>query len=345
MPKELVFLGPGKVGYREYSEPDLKKDEVRLRSLMSGISHGTEMNYYKGTVPFLHKKWNPNLRIFEKGEATLSYPTTVGYENVSIITELGKKVKDVKIGDRVRVFRPHRETNIVTEDDAKHGLLPDEVSPEEGIFGHLAVVALGAVHDARVKIGDNVAIFGLGAIGLMVNQLTKMNGAGKIFAVDLIEKRLTKAKMYGSIPMDAREGDIAKKIKELTDSKGVDVAIETSGTYRGINEAIRCCRIAGNVVTVGFYRGNAHDLTLAEEWHHNRITLMSSMTSWGCPHRDSPLWDYNRLFATVITLFKNKKLLVKDLITHKISFNNAQKAYALIDNDPKETIKVAIQYT
>lgn len=344
MSKELVFLGPKKVGFREYTEKSLKKNEVKLKSLMSGISHGTEMNYYRDTVPFFKKKWNHDFRMFVKGDSTWSYPTTVGYENVAVITDIGKKVKELKRGDRVWVFRPHRETNIVTEDEAKSGLIPKGVSQKEGIFTMLAKVALGAVHDAKIKVGDKVAIFGLGTVGLMVAQLAKLSGAEKVYAVDLISKRLKKAKEYNVQILNANENDVALKIKENTLGKGVDVAIETSGSYRAVHEAIRSCSIAGRVVTVGFYRGGASNLYLGEEWHHNRITLLSSMTSWDCPHRDFPLWNEDRLLSTVFKLFKDKKLLVEDLITHIIPFENAQKAYELIDKNPQKTIKVALSY-
>ena len=95
MSKELVFLGPKKVGFREYAESALKNNEVKLKSLMSGISHGTEMNYYRDTVPFFRKKWNQDFRLFIKGDSSWSYPTTVGYENVAVITDIGKKVKTI----------------------------------------------------------------------------------------------------------------------------------------------------------------------------------------------------------------------------------------------------------
>jgi threonine dehydrogenase-like Zn-dependent dehydrogenase len=242
------------------------------------------------------------------------------------------------------VFKPHRETNVVSEHEARSGLIPKGVSQKEGIFTMLAKVALGAVHDAKIKIGDNVAIFGLGTIGLMVAQLAKLSGAEKVYAVDLITKRLKKAEEYDVQILNANENDVALKIKENSLGKGVDVAIETSGSYRGVHEAIRSCSIAGRVVTVGFYRGGASDLYLGEEWHHNRITLLSSMTSWNCPHRDFSLWNEDRLLSTVFKLFKDKKLLVEDLITHVIPFEDAQKAYELIDKNPQKTIKVALSY-
>lgn len=127
MRTELVLYSPRKVGFRKYNERALRDNEVRVKSLLSGISHGTEMNYYQNFIPFFHKKWNPEFRMFIKGDVSWSYPTTIGYENVSVITELGKGVENVRVGDRVWVFCPHRETNIVTDDEARTASLEDVI--------------------------------------------------------------------------------------------------------------------------------------------------------------------------------------------------------------------------
>ena len=347
MPTELVLLGPRRVGFRDYEERPLRAGEVRLKSLLSGISHGTEMSHYRGTAPFYRKRWDPQLRMFVEGGGVTAYPTTSGYENVSVVIERGGGVKAIEVGDRVWAARPHRETNIAAEDDLRSGrlaLLPDEVSDEEGVFTSLARTALNAVHDARVKVGDNVAVFGLGAIGLMAVQLAMLSGARKVFAVDLIERRLKKADGYGAVALDARGVDAPAEIKRGTGGKGVDAAIEASGSYRGLHEAIRCCHASGRVVAVGFYQGGGSDLYLGEEWHHNRITMLSSMSFWDCPHRDYPMWGPERLIATVMELFGEKRLLVADLITHKIPFKEAQRAYELVDRRAEEAIKVALTY-
>ena len=98
------------------------------------------------------------------------------------------------------------------------------IQSSAGIFTSLARVALNAVHDARIKVGDNVAVFGLGTIGLMVVQLAKLSGANKVFAVDLIDKRLRKAEEYAVVAPNANVVDASVEIKKRTGGKGVDVA-------------------------------------------------------------------------------------------------------------------------
>jgi len=102
--------------------------------------------------------------------------------------------------------------------------------------------------------------------------------------------------------------------------------------------------VAGTVVAAGFYTGGAGDeLRLGEEWHHNRLTLVSSMSGWGAPHRD-PGWDRPRLRATVLDLLASGRLDVDGLVTHRIPFARAAEAYDLIDRSPASTLRVLLEY-
>ncbi len=109
------------------------------------------------------------------------------------------------------------------------------------------------------------------------------------------------------------------------------MAIEFSGSYAVLHEAIRSVRMAGLVVAAGFYQGGGEALRLGEEWHHNRITMVASSRGWGNVHRDYPAWDRARLRAAALTLIKNDHIKPEGFITHRIPFDHAQKAYELID--------------
>jgi threonine dehydrogenase-like Zn-dependent dehydrogenase len=90
-------------------------------------------------------------------------------------------------------------------------------------------------------------------------------------------------------------GDVAAQVRELTGPAGADAAIEASGSYLGLHEAICCLRVGGRVATVASYHGDQPGLRLGEEYHRNRITLISSMTVNGCAQRQHPLWTFDRL--------------------------------------------------
>ncbi|NOZ73494.1 MAG: zinc-binding alcohol dehydrogenase, partial [Chloroflexi bacterium] len=298
MPRKLTWQGPRQIALEPYDESPLAPTQLRARALLSGISHGTELNLYRGTSPFANKHFDPELRLFRPGAKESA--VELGYEWVGRVSEVGEEVKNLHVGDLVHLLLPHQETQTV---DPRHipfhrrlEALPPNLSPDKAIFLALAGVALQAIHDAHIKTGDRVAIFGLGAIGLLAVQLARLNGATWIDAVDLFSLRRQMARRYGADrTLDPTICDVGYEIKSASPYRGADVAIELSGSYAALHEAIRCVRMGGTVVTGGFYQGGGEALRLGEEWHHNRIILISSMAAWQCPHRDHPLWDRTRI--------------------------------------------------
>jgi threonine dehydrogenase-like Zn-dependent dehydrogenase len=138
-------------------------------------------------------------------------------------------------------------------------------------------------------------------------------------------------------------GGIGAEIKRAR-GRGADIAIETSGSYRALHDAIAAVGIGGRVVSVGFYQGEATGLKLGEEWHHNRPDLISSMGVWGCPHRSHPLWDRQRLTDQVRDLLYEGKIPTARLLTHTVEFADAQRGYDLIMQHPEAVLKVALAY-
>jgi threonine dehydrogenase-like Zn-dependent dehydrogenase len=223
------------------------------------------------------------------------------------------------------------------------GPLPETISPEQAVFLGTTSIALQAVHDAHIKVGDHVVVFGLGVLGLLVVQLARLNGARWIDAVDPIESRRLLAQSFGaSRTLDPEFTDIGLALK--TDSPGADVAIEFSGSYAALHQAVRSVRMAGLVVAAGFYQGGGEALRLGEEWLHNRVSMVASLRGWANPHRDFPLWDRSRLREEALSLIDKGQLRVKELLTHKIAFERAQEAYELIDSGAPDVLKLAFEY-
>ncbi|MCD6291037.1 MAG: zinc-binding dehydrogenase [Anaerolineae bacterium] len=350
MPRELLLRAPREIILRSYKEPPLQPNEVRARAILSGISHGTELNLYRGTSPFHEKQFDPDLRLFVPSREEPTYPMRLGYEWVGRVVEVGDEVTNFRPGDLVHLPSPHQETHTFAEDYRTNlgpiEPLPPGLTPERAAFLALAGVALQAVHDAHIKVGDRVAIFGLGTIGLLAVQLARLNGATWVDAVDPIVKRRKLAEELGADRvLDPTVCDVGWEVKTAGPHKGADIAIEVSGHYAALHEAIRSVRMAGTVVAAGYYQGGASALRLGEEWHHNRITMISSMGVWDCPHRDYPLWDRGRVHATAAALLASGRLRVDGLITHRIPFEQAARAYKLIDQQPEEVVKVVLTYS
>jgi len=351
MPKEFVGTGPLQGMLREYEEPALAPDEVRIKTVLSNIKHGTEMAFFRGTAPHATKYFNRELNLFlPKPPPSPDTPKrpggAMGTGCVGKVIEVGREVKDMEVGELVAAPGGHRETHVAKRSvliPLRGNLTVDQAS--ELYLGH-ASVALNAVHDAQIKLGDQVAVTGLGHIGLITVQLAKLNGAEEVYATDLSAKRRDLASKTGAnLALDPATVDAPYEIKKQTGG-GVDVAIEASGTYPGLQDAIRSVKKFGTIIALGFYQGGGTALRLGEEFHHNRVNLLSSQSGgWGNVPRHYPHWDSDRVMKTVYNLLVSGRLKTDGFISHRFPFEKTMDAYRMIDQNPMETIRVAITYS
>jgi threonine dehydrogenase-like Zn-dependent dehydrogenase len=345
MPHELLLSGPRRIHLSPFSDEPLRDDEARAAAIVSGISHGTELTLWRGVSPFHGLQFDRELRAFVEVGEEKSYPARLGYEWVGRVLEVGRAVRQVSPGELVHLPRPHAETHTFTIDEER-GLpfhLPPELPPERATLLQSATIAVQAVQDANLRVGDLVAIFGLGIFGLLAVQLARLNGASWIAAVDPIPKRRALAEKLGAdVTFDPAATDVGLDLKRSTG--GVDVAIEFSGSYPALHQALRSTRVAGTVVAAGFYAGGAGDeLHLGREFHHNRLTLLASMGGWDCPPRDTR-WPRARARELAAELLANGRVRVDELITHRIEFSRAAEAYELIDAHPEQVLRTVLVY-
>jgi threonine dehydrogenase-like Zn-dependent dehydrogenase len=260
------------------------------------------------------------------------------------VAQVGAALTAVKVGDLVTIDAPHADRHLITGDAAVAGLLPPGVDPERAVFFILARVALGGVHDAALSLGDSVVVVGLGTVGLLAAQMARLAGA-TVIGVDRLPLRVQAAEALGVPAVLAEPGvDVAGRVRDLVGPAGADAAIEASGSYGALHEAIRCLRVGGRVATVASYHGEQPGLRLGEEYHRNRITLISSMTVNGCPQRGHPAWTLDRLNTTARRLVADGVVRTDGLITHRVPFDQAARAYVLISDTPQDTIKVVLTY-
>lgn len=344
MPKELVATAPGKLTLREYRERPPDTGEILIKSYFSAEKHGTTFPFFKGNTPFTEKRWDDKLQLFvpREGKESPSFPMRLGNITVGEVVETGERVESFQRGDRVWGYLPIRETHTVKEERVH--AVPSGLTDEDLVCIDPAVVALLSVREARFSLGDKLAVFGLGAIGLFVVQMAKVSGATFVVAVDLIQERRNIAEKFGAgLTIDPKQEDTGLAIKYATEGQGVDVAIEASGSYRALQEAMRGTRFGGTIVPTSFYHGQAKDLNLAEEWHFNRYTMVSGARVESEPYRDYPRWDRERVYRTAIELFQ-KKLISSANLLHIVDFENILDAYHALKENPNRWIKLGITY-
>jgi 2-desacetyl-2-hydroxyethyl bacteriochlorophyllide A dehydrogenase len=341
----LTVEEPYRIGFQSIEEAPLGANEVRIKTLYSGISAGTEMTAFLGTNPYLQKRWNPDKKLFEDGEASMNYPMpAIGYEEVGEITSIGKDVRGLTVGQLVWGAWGHKSSHTAPANWAAERLLPEGLDPVKGIYSQIGAIALNAVLDSNVHIGEQVAVFGQGVPGLMVTQLLKASGA-EVIAVDRLAKRLDAAKASGADHLvNGSETDPAETIKKITGGRGADVSIEITGSYFALHDAIRSTAYNSRVVVSGFFQGDGKGLRLGEEFHHNRIDLVCSQIYGLNPSIDHR-WDRMRLDQTIMKLQAQGKIDFKKLISHTFKAADAQAAFDLLRHTPNDALQIVLDFT
>lgn len=328
----------------EHPDAEPAAGQVRVRTALSGISAGTELTQYRGTNPYLERRWDGAHRVFVAGVPPVTYPLDGwGYQEVGRVDAVGPDVDVIDIGAMVWGAWNHRGSVVVDADAAVQRQLPDGVPVRLGVFARIAAVALNAVIDGDIQLGDNVAIFGAGVPGLLAAQLARLSGA-RVTVVDRVPRRLALAAELGADHcIDVDDGDVAASIRRLTGGRGADVSIELTGSYAGLHEAVRATAYNSKVVCSGFLQGEGVGLRLGEEFHHNRITIVCSQIS-GIRADLAHRWSRDRLEATVIDLLARRELEADALISHVLPVERAGEAFALLDSADPDVLQVILDF-
>jgi 2-desacetyl-2-hydroxyethyl bacteriochlorophyllide A dehydrogenase len=334
--RALALAAVRQLVFEDLAPALLATNEVRIRTLFSGVSAGTELSQYRGTSPFMNRAWDPDFRVFrESATPSWTFPVrNLGYEEVGEIVETGSGVSKVRIGDRVFGTWGHRTIHQMSEADAEARRMAPDANPRHGMFSHIGAVALNGVHDARVRMGDLVVVFGLGVPGQIVAQIARASGA-TVVGVDPVASRRDMATRLGiDQVLDPTAGSVADTIKQQTAGRGADICIEVSGAAPALAEAMRTVAYASRVVAMGFFQGELRGVQLGDEFHHNRIELISSQISGVAPD-GSHRWSKLRLWQTAVRMQHEGRLNLLPLITDTVPFAEAPALFDRLDKgDP-----------
>jgi threonine dehydrogenase-like Zn-dependent dehydrogenase len=352
----LVLTGPREMEFLDIPLPRIGTGDVLVRSLVSGISHGTEMNVYRGVAPQWSKTYDRDLRLFmpvapaersvpdrgyfTPGDAHWGYPLAYGYANVGRVVATGADVSSIKEGSLVYGYKPHQSAYIAPASDVVP--LPDMNDVAHGVLFANMNTAYNGVLDADIRIDDTVVVFGQGVVGLLVTQFLRRTAAKTIVTVDAMETRRALSRQLGADEaLDPATDDVALAVRERTDGRGADVVIEVSGSYVALQEAIRTAAPNTTVVVMSWYGGTGGALALSDEFHHNRITLKSSQV--GAVGADlSATHSLARRHRHVIDTFGYLDL--EPLISDRVPFAEAPRGYELVDSRQEHTTQVVLTY-
>ena len=266
---------------------------------------------------------------------------------VGLVSEVGPGVTGVTVGDRVAGYGPLKETQTWAwgTKGAYPGVrvMPERMTWQEAVCLDPVTVALGGVRDGAVKVGDRVAVFGLGAIGLTAVQLAKIAGASLVVAVDPIAARREVAARTGAdVVLDPTTCDAGLEIRRAS-GPGVDVALETSGSARALHHAVRGLAFRGTVALVAWYNEFRGGLDLGREAHFNRPTFVFPRAE-SEPHHDAPRWDNRRQADAAWELLVAGRIACDEIVQPVVRFDDAATAYRSIDEHPEQTIKLGVLF-
>lgn len=344
--KALVFHAANDIRVQELAVPHAGFGEAVIQVMLTTIC-GTDLHILKGEYAV-----HPGL--------------IIGHEPVGVIHEIGPGVTGYEIGDRVLVgaITPcgqcrfclsghwsqcggaiggwkfgntingaQAEFLLVPYAQANLAKIPDELRDEEVLLlADIASTGFAAGESANLQLGDSVAVFAQGPIGLCATLGAKLKGAGFIVAVESDPRRCDMARQMGAdVVLDPRGADVSTEIKRLSGG-GVDVAIEALGTQQTFENALKALRPAGTLSSLGVYSGKLRvsvDALLAGIGDYKIVTTL-------CPGGKERMRRLMELVAL-------HRIDLTPLLTHTFSLDRIVEAYRFFGAREDGVIKVAIK--
>ena len=333
MPDAVWFPAAGVAEIRTEEPQPVGPTDVRVRSIVSGLSAGSELLVYRGLAP---SDLPPDLPTVE---GDFRFPIKFGYASVGTVVEVGAEVAGLEVDDLVFAHHPHQTEYVVSADFPIR--LPQALASERGVFVANLETAATVVLDAHPRLGETVLVVGQGIVGLLVTMLLRRAGAHTLIAVDLHDGRREAAVQAGADHALPAGGDLVNQVMELSGGRGVDVAIEASGSPAALQTCVDTAAFGGTVVVASWYGTRDVTLALGGAFHRRRLRLVSSQVSTLDPTL-SPRWSRERRTDLVRTLLT--QLPLEELVSHRFPFSDAASAYELLETKPEECLQVVLDY-
>jgi len=350
--KAAVFEGKERIVVEEKPIPRCGPSDAIVKVTLTTIC-GTDVHIWREEYPV------------EQGRI-------VGHEPVGVIHQLGEAVEGYEVGDRVLVgaitpcgtcfyCQSHTEAQCSGyEDDwqmigawrlgnaidgvqaeyfrvpyaqANLAKIPDDLTDEQCVLlADIASTGISAAERANVGIGQTVAVFAQGPIGLCATAGARLMGASLVIGVDAIEGRLSLARKMGADEtIDFSQEDPVAAIKRLTEGRGVDVAIEALGKEETFQACLDATRPGGIVSSLGVYGGH---LEVPLESYVYGIGDKQILTTL-CPGGKERM-------RKLMEMVRRGRLDLEPLITHRFSLDQIEEAYDLFGNQRDDVVKVGL---
>ncbi len=332
----VFFCSPGEVELRQEDFNPPGENQVLVKTLLTGISPGTELLVYQGLFP-------ENLAADETISALadpFGYPMKYGYCAVGEVMEAGRGVEAGWVGRKVFAFQPHQSHFTAALETLIP--IPDGISEQDALFLPNMETAVNFIMDGAPLIGERVIVFGQGIVGLLTLGLLARFPLGGLYALDRYLLRREASLHWGAnASFDPGSApDLQALRTRLPD--GADLTFEVSGAPAALNQAIEFTAFDGRILIGSWYGRKPMSLDLGGYFHRSRIRLISSQVSTLAPAL-SGRWSKTRRFNLAWEMIR--QLSPSRWITHRFPVEDAAQAYQLLDRNPGEAIQVIFTYT
>lgn len=340
----VMVTEPGRVAVQPTELREPAAGEVLIEAACSALSPGTEQHIMQG------QQFPP--------------PFPIGYALVGHIAAIGPDVRAFKTGDAVVATAPHGSH--VIADQRFVTPLPDGVELEQAALFNLAHTALYGVRQARIELGEAVAVIGQGVVGLLAARIAQLDGGLPVIAIDIDEQRLAFSRSLGI--HEAVKGSDTAQLRRILDGlpgDGAPVVIEATGLRAPLNQALDIVATRGRVVMLGV----THDAATVDI--HERLTMKGAaligayvnskpwslsqthvtIAQWppallpGSQRYAGPgVWTSDEDVRTVLNLMKYGALDVRPLITHRFTPDQVPAAYERVKAQDRALIGGVIHW-
>ncbi len=346
MKNETTYLVNDKVFETKESQmPNLKDDDILVEIKHIGIC-GSDIMFFDDHTAH--------------GALDYELPIVLGHECAGVVVELGAKVQDLKVGDKVALepgvpcgeceycktgrynlcgsvdfmaappFISGAMSKYVSHPAKWSYKLPEHVTTMEGALLEPLSVGMYAVKRGNPQLGDAVTILGAGCIGLMTLVSLKARGIDDITVIDLFDNRLEMAMELGAKRVvNSSQVDMVNTMQQLTDGKGTEYVFETAGNPITANAAAKIVKTGGKVVMVG----QIHQLTEYDFFEINmkEVDLIN-------------VFRYANIYPIALDVISTGKIDVKKMVTKSLKKEESQQAFEYALYNKQDAVKVVIEY-
>lgn len=337
--KGTYFLGDKKFETRELETHDLADNEVLVEVKACGVC-GTDVHIYHG----------------DKGSAAVNPPVVLGHEISGVVTEIGKAVTKVKVGDHValdpnmycnhchycRIGQKQLCENLFATGVNRNGgfadycytpedqcfILKNEIPFDEGAMAEPLACCLHGMDRLSIKHGETVCVIGGGAIGLIMVQLAKLAGASTIILSEPIEfRREIGIKLGADYTVDPINENLADRIYEILGVKGVDCVVECVGNIIATGQAFEAAKRGTRILLFSVPKAGAKYELSMEDVYQKELTVLGSMINPDTHQR-------------AVDMINGHRLNLKDIITHHYPHEKLEEA--ILKQMGSDSLKVIV---